>query len=191
MECGRSHSRLAETVCGLAEVKAAAPSRLPGWTVAQVLTHLVHHGDSVVRRLEAAARGVVVEQYPDELGGREAAIEAGKSADVDRLVADVRRSNAAVEDAFASLPAAAWERSVLAGGGRTVTAAHLAFARWREVEAHHVDLGLGYEPVQWPQPLVDRWLPQLLAGLSARSDQRALMAWALGRGPAPELQPWG
>jgi len=24
-----------------------------------------------------------------------------------------------------------------------------------------------------------------------RCDQRALMAWALGRGPAPELEPWG
>jgi hypothetical protein len=30
----------------------------------------------------------------------------------------------------------------------------------------------------------------LLAGLPGRADERELMAWLLGRGPAPELQPW-
>lgn len=103
----------------------------------------------------------------------------------------VRRLEAAVDRAFADLPEATWDQPVLDGGGRQVPAAHLAFARWREVETHHVDLGVGYTAAQWPQALVDRWLPGLLEGLSHRSDQRTLMAWALGRGPAPELENWG
>ena len=55
---------------------------------------------------------------------------------------------------------------------------------------HHVDLGLGYTPADWPAELVDQWLPDALAGLPARTDPGALLAWVLGRGPAPELQPW-
>ena len=188
--CRESHARLHRTLAGLTDAAASAPSMLPGWTVAHVLAHLARNGDSVVRRLEAAARGRVVAQYEGGAAGRTAAIEAGARAEATALLADLHRAAAAVDAAFATLPGPAWDRPVLAGG-REVPASHLAFARWREVETHHVDLGLGYGPAQWPQSLVDRWLPALLEGLSDRSDQRRLMAWALGRGPAPALRPWG
>jgi maleylpyruvate isomerase len=65
------------------------------------------------------------------------------------------------------------------------------FSRWREVEVHHVDLGLGYEPTDWPAELVARWLPTVVRELPDRTDPTALLAWALGRGPAPALGPWG
>lgn len=80
---------------------------------------------------------------------------------------------------------------MLDGSGRQVPATHLPFARWREVEIHLVDLGLGHRAADWPQPLVERWLPELLERLPTRTDPAALMAWVLGRGPAPELRPWG
>lgn len=75
--------------------------------------------------------------------------------------------------------------------GHQAPAAHLAFSRWREVETHHVDLGLTYTAGDWPQDLVDRWLPGLLEELPMRADPRQLMAWSLGRSPAPLLDPWG
>jgi hypothetical protein len=50
---------------------------------------------------------------------------------------------------------------------------------------------LGYTSHDLPQELVDRWLPSLIEGLSGRADPKALLAWTLGRGPAPELAPWG
>lgn len=144
-----------------------------------------------MRRLQAAAEERIIEQYQGGAAGRAAAIEAAAHALVEPLVAELQRADAQVDELFATLPRAVWERPVLAGGSHQVPAAHLAFARWREVETHHVDLALGYVPAQWPQPLVDRWLPSLLQDLSHRSDQRDLMAWALGRGPAPALTPWG
>lgn len=144
-----------------------------------------------MRRLEAAAEERTIEQYQGGAAGRAAAIEAASQALVEPLVAELQRADAQVDDLFATLPSAVWERPVLAGGGQQVPAAHLAFARWREVETHHVDLGLGYVPAQWPDALVDRWLPSLLQDLTCRSDERELMAWALGRGPAPTLTPWG
>ena len=43
------------------------------------------------------------------------------------------------------------------------------------------------QEADWPQELVDRALPRLLAGLANRADPRSLMAWTLARGSAPGL----
>ncbi|MDQ1373676.1 MAG: maleylpyruvate isomerase, partial [Actinomycetota bacterium] len=65
------------------------------------------------------------------------------------------------------------------------------FQRWREVEVHHADLGVGYSSADWPESLAARWLPETLATLPERTDQRQLLAWALGRSDAaPPLQAW-
>jgi maleylpyruvate isomerase len=77
----------------------------------------------------------------------------------------------------------------VAGGEHPV--ALLPFRRWREVEVHLVDLGVGVSPADWSVGLVDRALPRLISDLTQRADERELMAWLLGRGSAPELRPWG
>ena len=38
--CRASHRRLDEAIAGLTDEQARQPSRLPGWTVGHVLTHL-------------------------------------------------------------------------------------------------------------------------------------------------------
>jgi maleylpyruvate isomerase len=50
------------------------------------------------------------------------------------------------------------------------------WTRWREVEVHHVDLGLGYAASEWPVAFVTRGLGEVLAELPARG--------APGRPPA-------
>ena len=65
------------------------------------------------------------------------------------------------------------------------------YSRWREVEVHHLGLGLGYQPSDWPPGLVDFMLPGLLDGLPERAGRAAPAAWALDRAPAPPLRPWG
>ena len=69
--------------------------------------------------------------------------------------------------------------------------------RLREVEVHHVDLGLGYEPSDWPEDYVAWELPMLLATAPTRvhrtDDVRALVAWLSGRWPVPpaiKLDSW-
>jgi len=187
-----AHARLHGTLAGLDDAIARRPSRLPSWTIGHVLTHLARNADSVVHRLAAAAEDRLVEQYDGGAAGRAAAIEAGAGRPAAALVADLTNADAAVDQLFAALPPAAWERPVLRSGpaGGTVPAARLAYSRWREVEVHHVDLGLGYEPARWPDRLVELMLPDLLAGLPERADRTALAAWALDRGPAPRLTPW-
>jgi maleylpyruvate isomerase len=187
-----SHARLHETLAGLDEATARRPSRLPGWTVGHLVTHLARNADSVVRRLAAAAENRLIEQYEGGDAGRNAAIESGAGRPAAALVADLVDADAAVDQLLGALPAQVWERPVLRSGpaGGTAPAAQLVYSRWREVEVHHVDLGLGYEPDRWPDGLVERMLPDLLAGLPDRAGRAALAAWALDRGPAPPLSPW-
>jgi hypothetical protein len=65
------------------------------------------------------------------------------------------------------------------------------------VEVHHVDLGLGYEVVDWPQEYVAAELPIALSDLPLRVPNPAtraeVLGWLLGRNDQPrtiELLPW-
>ncbi|MGH3184589.1 MAG: maleylpyruvate isomerase N-terminal domain-containing protein, partial [Streptosporangiaceae bacterium] len=75
--CQASHRAMLDTVAGLDEVGVRAPSRLHGWTVGHVLTHLARNADSHTRMLRAALRGEAVEQYPGGRQERADSIDAG------------------------------------------------------------------------------------------------------------------
>jgi maleylpyruvate isomerase len=189
--CRASQRRLLRAIDGLTDEQARRPSLLPDWTVAHVLTHLARNADSVVRRLDGAARGVIVDQYPGGAAGRADEIETGADRPAAELVADVAATCAAVEVACDTVPPDAWANLTRGVGGEEVPAHAVVFSRWREVEIHHADLGLGHSPADWPADLVDAWLPGVLRSLPGRTDPNALLAWGLGRGPAPGLAPWG
>lgn len=187
-----AHAKLHTAVAELSDPDMRAPSLLPEWTIGHLLTHLARNADSVVRRLEGAVADRLVPQYEGGWPGRAAEIEAGADRSAAQILADLREADERVDGLFASVDPAAWGRQVLRGGGDArMPAADLAFSRWREVEVHLVDLGRGYRPADWPDALVERWLPSLLSGLADRADDRTLMAWLLGRAGAPDLGPWG
>jgi maleylpyruvate isomerase len=186
--CVASHTALPADLDGLTDEQAGGPSLLPGWTVGHVLTHLARNADSVVRRLQGAARGEVLDQYPGGLAERSGDIEAGAARRAVDLVADVRRSAGAVEAAMADLPEAAWDAPSRTSRGVVEPSRDAVFSRWREVVVHHGDLGLAEVP--FPADLVEAWLPRELPLLSGRADPSGLLAWVLGRGPAPALAPW-
>jgi maleylpyruvate isomerase len=190
--CAASHATLLARLDGLTDEDARAPSLLPGWSLGHVLTHVARNADSVVRRLAAAAEGELVTQYEGGAEGRAAQIEAGASRSAAELVSDVTAASAAVDGLFATAPDEAWAGEVLRGSGPDrMPTARLAYSRWREVEIHHVDLGRGYLPSDWPPALLDRLLPELLRDVAGRAEPAALTAWLIGRGPAPDVAPWG
>jgi len=186
--CVAAQRALDAALEGLSNEQARAPSRLEGWSVGHVLTHVARNADSVVWRLEGAARGEVRDQYPGGLEQRRAEIEAGAGRPAAQLVADVARTSAAVEATMAGLSPAAWAAPSRTSRGVTEPSRDAVFSRWREVVVHHGDLGLG--PVDWPPALVAAWLPRELPRLAGRADPTRLMAWVVGRGPAPDLDPW-
>jgi maleylpyruvate isomerase len=187
----RSHAALLDDLAGLGDDGARAPSLLPGWSVGHLVTHLARNADSVTRRLAGAARGEVVDQYPGGPAGRAAEIEEGAGRPAAELVADLRSAHERLDAAIDAMPAGAWAHATRSVDGDERPAGALPFGRWREVEVHRVDLGLGHRPADWPPELVAALLPDTLAGLPGRTDPAALLAWALGRGGPPTLAAWG
>jgi maleylpyruvate isomerase len=185
-----SHRRLLAAIDGLPDDVARRPSRLPGWSVGHVLAHLARNADSVTWRLAGAARDEIVDQYPGGPEQREREIEAGAGRPAAELVADVRETALACERAAAELPDDAWDRLARSVDGRLHTMRQVLAGRIREVELHHVDLGLGYEPADWPPDFARAELDRGLAHMAENVDPAVFLGWLSGRGPAPELPPW-
>ena len=186
--CVAAHAALGTSLHDLSDDVARRPSRLPGWSVGHVLTHIARNADSVVWRLEGAARGEQRDQYPGGVEQRRDDIQAGAGRPASALVDDVRRTSAAVERVMADLPAAAWDALSRTSRGVIESSRDAVLSRWREVVVHHGDLGL--VPVPLPAALVEVWLPRELPRLAERSDPAELLAWIIGRGDPPELASW-
>jgi len=186
----QADARLLETLRDLDDDAVRRPCRLPHWTVGHALTHIARNADSVIRRLEGCARDEIVDQYVGGAAGRAGEIDAGADRSAAALVADIIATNDGVQAAIAAMPDDAWGRLSRGVGGNLSTAEKVLFSRWREVEIHHVDLGLGYEPAEWPEDLARRWLTDLLPKLADRTSPQELLAWCLDRGTPPTLNAW-
>ncbi len=199
-----AHRRLLELLDEHAgEIDPAAPSRLPNWTVGHVLTHLARNADSIVRVLDASARGDVVDRYEGGAAGRDREIEAGHARPFGELCDDVAQTIARLEQAWAEQTD--WSGRSRETRGHEIPVSDLPAARWREVEVHAVDLGLGYEPADWSSEFVRlqlrdmemRWnarRPMGLTGLppeALAADPTTRLAWLFGRVEIEGLAPAG
>lgn len=194
--CRAAHQRLFITLETVTDEVARRPCLLPGWTVGHLLTHIARNADSVLRRLDGAMRDEVVDQYLGGSSGRAADIDAGAGRPAKALVADVRDTAAAVDIAWDRLSDAMWDRLSRSVSGNLVPASALAFSRWREVEVHHVDLGLAFGYDDWSEGYVAAELPRALATVPGRlsdlASRRQLCAWLLDRTSSPaRLDSWG
>lgn len=151
--CRAGHERWLVSLRGLDDSQARRPSRLPGWSVGHLITHLARNADAHARRLDGALRGEDVPKYPGGPAQRESEIAAGAGRSARDLVADLEHSQQELDQLFTRCSAAGWPGRELLGGGdypATASPAH----RLRETEMHHVDLGMGYEPEDWPAEYV-------------------------------------
>ena len=180
-----------ELILGVDDSVARRSSLLPGWTVGHVLTHLARNAEAMCSRIEGVMRQQVVEQYPGGAVGRAAAIDAGAARDAHRIVDDAVHWADRLDRVFADVSDDSWSRPVSTVGGAEHPVALLPYRRWREVEVHLADLDLGFTSREWSLGLVERMLPDLVAGLPARAEPRELATWLLGRGLPPQLRPWG
>lgn len=150
-----AHRRLLATL-ELEPWDPTAPSRLPGWTIGHTVTHLARNADAIAGLCESAARGEAGHQYAGGAEQRNADIEAGAARDADALLGDLRRANASFEHAAALVPDDAWATGVGHSMFGPVPLIEWPFRRWREVEIHHADLGLGFGFDDWSQGFVER-----------------------------------
>ena len=194
--CRASHARLLAAADRVSDEGVRSPSRLPGWTIAQVLSHLARNADGHARRLEGALHGEDLARYTGGSTQREADINEGVRRSAEELRADLDRSQRRLELIWDQSVAAGWPHADLLGDDHWPTT-HSPARRLREVEMHHVDLGLDYEASDWPEEYVEWDLPLLLATVPSRvrrtGDAHALLAWLSGRQPMPsavQLEPW-
>ena len=185
-----AHECLDRTLADVDDTRLRAPSLLPGWSVGHVLTHLARNAESHTRMLRAAQAGRAVQQYPGGTAQRAADIEAGASRPAVVVCADVRDTAAALEATWSAMTSSAWAGHGLAGEIEWPCSV-LVLHRWREVQVHHADLGVGYLPADWPAEYLRADLPRALAALPDRlpddAARGALLAWLLDRGLSPVL----
>lgn len=195
--CKLAHRRLQGTLGDVDDDTVRRPSRLAGWTVGHVLTHLARNADSHVRILEGARAGEHWEQYAGGREERAEAIEAGAGRPASALVDDVVSVFLRLEDEWDRAGPEIWQDGYGRSSGVVWPCRDLPFFRWREVEVHHADLGLTYDVTDWPDAYVGAELQVAVESLPARlvnqGSRVRLLAWLLGRSEQPgdiELLPW-
>jgi maleylpyruvate isomerase len=161
--------RLLATAGALTDPEVREPSLLPGWTRGHVLSHIARNADGLGRLLRWAHTGTQIPMYASAQA-RDADIEAGAARAAAELAADVRHSAAAFAERAAGLPAEAWKVPVRALRGDAFPAHGTLERRLSEVEIHHVDLGAGYTPGDWPPGFVAGSLPRVARSFSGRED---------------------
>ena len=131
--CRASHRDLLATLGDLDHLDPTRPSRLPGWSVGHILTHLARNADSHVDMLEGRP------QYPRP-APRHDAIDTGAARDADTLDAALPERINRLEPAWDTCDNRDFTATTLSG---TRPGVSLPLLRWREVEVHRVDLALG------------------------------------------------
>ncbi len=199
MKVAGAQVRFEVAIANLDDGDVLRPSMLPGWTVGHLLSHVARNADSHLRRAEAAASGVVVDQYEGGFAGRAAEIDRGARRPARELTADVNTSAHALDEKWRSIPDAAWANITRDVGGRERPLYALPARRWQELEVHRVDLGVGPTFADWHEDFVADRLPELRAGLVERLPEGALppvqgaldpreeLAWLYGRLSRPGL----
>ena len=173
---GDSTDRVLATADALTDAQAAAACQLPGWTRGHVLTHLARNADGFRNLLAWARTGAETPMYASE-EARDRDIEAGAARPAAALAADLRASAAAFAGAAGVLPAEAWDAPVTRRG-TTFPAREVLSRRLSELEIHHVDLGAGYEPGDWPADFVRVTLARVAGDFAGRRDAPACLARA-------------
>jgi maleylpyruvate isomerase len=195
----RPRDAIETAIAGHREILAAAssldhsaihePSLLPRWSRARVIAHLAHKSRSHVSVFEGAVVGELRQQYPEGLAVAETETEEWSNRPAGELCGLLADSFSALESAWERLPDDGWfRRGISSAGERSMI--EFVDRHMRDVFVHHVDLDVGYGPSDWPAAFVSTELPKRLRDLPARAEPQAILAWLLGRAPAPELAAW-
>lgn len=183
-----SQRALESTLETLTDQQAREPSRLAGWSRGHVVTHLARNADALNRFAVGVITGEPApEMYPGGPAARAAAIEEGAGRPVELLAADFRFAGRRVIDSLREITADRYETPV--NWRKPVTAWDVPVLRWRELEIHHVDLGLDHAVGDWPEAFVDNTLATELPELKAlhpdvtipELPRHELLAWLIGR----------
>ncbi len=208
-QLARSEATMRAAVAPLAQADVTVASPLPGWSIAHVLSHIARNADSHVRRIEAARRHEVIDQYPGGLVGRDHEIDQGATRSARTIVDDVIATSLQLDAAWSRLVGDEWLGESRDATGQVRDARGLPSRRLQEVEVHLLDLDIDASARDWSDVFVAVFLPQLRSTMTDRVptgrpvptaaelgalDGRDELAWLYGRvhiSPLPDLLPLG
>jgi maleylpyruvate isomerase len=186
--CRTSHRRLLAALAPLTDGDFRSPSSLPRWSRGHVVTHLANKSRTLVWLFGGPAEGEMRRQFPAG-HDHDLAADTGAARSAAELRSDLEQSFEVVEAAWDALDDGLWDRpGIVTPGPRTM--AEIVSRHLRDVEVHHLDLDIGYRVSDWPCVFVEGELSKRLRALPDRADHADLVAWLLGRAPAPDLAPW-
>ncbi|WP_183093659.1 maleylpyruvate isomerase family mycothiol-dependent enzyme [Nocardioides stalactiti] len=183
---------------GLTDEQLRDPSLLPGWSRGHVAAHLALNAHGFARALRGARTGDPVPIY-DSQEARDAEVEERSSGSVEELAAFNQMASLRLAGELRLMKALVTiERTP---GGHVFDAAKVVEIRWKEVEIHHADLGIGYGPADWPLPFAALLLESAAADrgrelgitLHARDIDKTVLVGQGGHGvagPAGDLAWW-
>lgn len=169
------------TCAGMVDRDFSAPSLLPGWSRAHVLTHLARNADAVARLAQWAATGIETRMYPSR-EVRDQQIHEGAARPPASIRADVRSSAAKLDATFAAMRGGDWEAELVGATGGPLPARDLPALRAREVWVHLVDLDYGIAFTDLPASLAGAVLDEVVAAMSLRDDMPTLLLTAHDHG---------
>jgi maleylpyruvate isomerase len=181
-----------------------APSGLPGWSRAHVLTHVARNADAMMNLLHWARTGEETPAYPND-AARDAAIDEGARRDPAAIREDVVATSDTLALKVKAMPGEAWSRHIRNRQGLEIPATEIGWMRAREMWIHSVDLDVGASFADFPQPMLCELVTDVVAALGARDGAPALlfvasdksMTWSSGsgdrtgvEGPVADLAAW-
>lgn len=184
----------------------AAPSALPGWSRAHVLTHIARNADAMGNLLTWARTRVPTPAYASR-EQRDADIETGAKRPAAAIRDDVVESSDRLAVVVRAMPEAAWSARVLHPSGAEVEATDIPWLRAREMWIHAVDLDVGAAFTDLPPPMLIVLVADVVATLGTREGCPTLrlvasdvgQEWSLGAdgdgvprvtGPVAGLAAW-
>jgi maleylpyruvate isomerase len=138
------HDEWALVAGRLSDADLRAPSALPGWTRAHLLTHFARNADGLRNLLAWARTGVETPMYASAQA-RDDDIEAGARRAAPEIIADVLASSAKFTELAEAMPVEAWSAEVRNRQGNAVSGAIVIRMRLSEAAIHLADLDAGYD----------------------------------------------
>ncbi|MFC4950622.1 maleylpyruvate isomerase family mycothiol-dependent enzyme [Pseudonocardia sp. GCM10023141] len=180
-----------------------APSALPGWSRAHVLSHVALQADGMINLLTWARTGTPTPAYAS-VEQRDADITAGALRAPATIREDVISSSDRLAKVVREMPAQAWAVQVANPQGVEFPAIDIPWLRAREMWIHAIDLDVGASFADLPTPMLTELLTEVAAALSSKPGcpslrlEAATGTWTVGgpdgasvvTGTAPELAAW-
>jgi maleylpyruvate isomerase len=138
-----------------------APSLLPGWTRRHLVAHVGYNARANARLVEWAATGVETPMY-DSPTQREDEINFGATLPIEALRNLSAHAAVHLNVEWRDLTEEAWFHEVRTAQGRLVPVRETVWMRTREVWLHAVDLANGGRVADFPVPLLDALLEDLV-----------------------------